>query len=177
MKDVFKELKVLDRKRKSCTAQINKDILETIFTSTSTFSSTILVTFLNCYLSPFQKKLLFLYLLCLLPRVNPLLCEWIFYGVNAPPPIQPGLRSIRFDLDWWTSWGCQLGERVCAWLTTPSAFFFPECVWLWSTIWRTVRGLLQSYLPLGSIFDNRFLCGGSGHPEVANGTFRPETRA
>ena len=47
MKDVFKELKVLGRKRKSCTAQINKDILETIFTSTSTFSSMILVTFLN----------------------------------------------------------------------------------------------------------------------------------
>ena len=45
MKDVFKELKVLGRKRKSCTAQINKDILETIFTSTSTFSSKILVTF------------------------------------------------------------------------------------------------------------------------------------
>ena len=43
MKDVFKELKVLDRKRK--TSQINKDILETIFTHTSTFSSTILVTF------------------------------------------------------------------------------------------------------------------------------------
>ena len=39
MKDVFKELKVLGRKRKSCTAQISKDILETIFTSTSTFSS------------------------------------------------------------------------------------------------------------------------------------------
>ena len=37
MKDVFKELKVLGRKRKSCTAQINKVILETIFTSTSTF--------------------------------------------------------------------------------------------------------------------------------------------
>ena len=32
MKDVFKELKVLGRKRKICTAQINKDILETIFT-------------------------------------------------------------------------------------------------------------------------------------------------
>ena len=32
MKDVFKELKVLGRKRKSCTSQINKDILETIFT-------------------------------------------------------------------------------------------------------------------------------------------------
>ena len=47
MKDVFKELKVLGRKRKSCTSQINKDILETIFTSTSTFSSTILVTFLR----------------------------------------------------------------------------------------------------------------------------------
>ena len=46
-KDVFKELKVLDRKRKSCTAQINKDILETIFTSTSTLSSTIIVTFEN----------------------------------------------------------------------------------------------------------------------------------
>ena len=45
MKDVFKELKVLGRKRKSCTSQINKDILETIFTSTSTFSSTILITF------------------------------------------------------------------------------------------------------------------------------------
>ena len=43
MKDVFKELKVLGRKRKSCTAQINKDILETIFASTST----ILVTFLR----------------------------------------------------------------------------------------------------------------------------------
>ena len=28
MKDVFKELKVLGRKRKSCTAQINTDILE-----------------------------------------------------------------------------------------------------------------------------------------------------
>ena len=41
MKDVFEELKVLSRKRKSCTAQINKDILDTIFTSTSTF----LVTF------------------------------------------------------------------------------------------------------------------------------------
>ena len=47
MKDVFKELKVLGRKRKSYTTQINKDILETIFTSTSTFSSTILVTFWN----------------------------------------------------------------------------------------------------------------------------------
>ena len=46
MKDVFKELKVLGRKRESCTSQINKDILETIFTGTSTFSSTILVTFL-----------------------------------------------------------------------------------------------------------------------------------
>ena len=45
MKDVFKELKVLGRKRKSRTSQINEDILETIFTSTSTFSSTILVTF------------------------------------------------------------------------------------------------------------------------------------
>ena len=45
MKDVFKELKVLGTKRKNCTSQINKDILETIFTSTSMFSSTILVTF------------------------------------------------------------------------------------------------------------------------------------
>ena len=47
MKDVFKELKVLGRKRTSCTSQINKDILETIITSTNTFSSTILVTFLE----------------------------------------------------------------------------------------------------------------------------------
>jgi len=47
MKDVFKELKVLGRKGKSCTSQMNKDILETIFKSTSTFSSTILVTFLR----------------------------------------------------------------------------------------------------------------------------------
>ena len=76
MKDVFKELKVLGRERKSCTSQINKDILETIFTSTSTFSSTILVTFLRVVLEPpFQKKTLFLYLLCLLPRVDPLLRE------------------------------------------------------------------------------------------------------
>ena len=45
MKDVFKELKVLGRKRKSCTAQINKDILEIIFTSTSTFNSTIISNF------------------------------------------------------------------------------------------------------------------------------------
>ena len=47
MKDVFKELKVLGRKKKNCTSQINKDILETIFTSTSTFSITFVVTFLN----------------------------------------------------------------------------------------------------------------------------------
>ena len=45
MENVFKELKVLGRKMKSCTAQINKDMLEIIFTSTSTFSSTIIVTF------------------------------------------------------------------------------------------------------------------------------------
>ena len=44
MKDVFKELKVLGRKRKSCTAQINKDVLETIFTRTITFDSTVIVT-------------------------------------------------------------------------------------------------------------------------------------
>ena len=44
MKDVFKELKVLGRERKSCTAQINKDILETIFTRTITFDSTVIVT-------------------------------------------------------------------------------------------------------------------------------------
>ena len=37
MEDVFKELKVLGRKGNSCTAQINKDILETIFTRTITF--------------------------------------------------------------------------------------------------------------------------------------------
>ena len=60
MKDVFKEFKVLGRKWKNCTAQINKDILETIFTSTSTFSSTIVVTFLELLLeSRFQKKLCF----------------------------------------------------------------------------------------------------------------------
>ena len=29
MKDVFKELKVLGKERKSCTSQISKDILET----------------------------------------------------------------------------------------------------------------------------------------------------
>ena len=52
MKDVFKELKVWGRKRKRCTSQIYKDILETIFTSTSTFSSTILVTFLELILEP-----------------------------------------------------------------------------------------------------------------------------
>ena len=44
MKDVFKELKVLGRKGKSCTAQINKDILETIFTPTITFDNTVIVT-------------------------------------------------------------------------------------------------------------------------------------
>ena len=44
MKDVFKELKVLGRKRNSCTTQINKDILETIFTRTITFDSTVIVT-------------------------------------------------------------------------------------------------------------------------------------
>ena len=80
MKDVFK---VLSKKRKSCTSQINKDILETIFTSTSTstFSSTILVTFLELIFEPcFQKKLLFLYPFPLLPRVDPFLREWISFG-------------------------------------------------------------------------------------------------
>ena len=41
MKDVFKELKVLGRKGKVALHKINKNILETIFTSTST----ILVTY------------------------------------------------------------------------------------------------------------------------------------
>ena len=49
MKDVFKELKVLGRKRKSRTGQINKDVLETIFTSKSTF----LVTFLRVVTSAY----------------------------------------------------------------------------------------------------------------------------
>ena len=53
IKDVFKELKVLGRKKKSCTAQINKDILETIFRSTSTFFSHF---FENCYLSPIFRR-------------------------------------------------------------------------------------------------------------------------
>ena len=44
MKDVFKKLKVLGRERKSGTAQINKDILETIFTRIITFDSTVIVT-------------------------------------------------------------------------------------------------------------------------------------
>ena len=44
MKDVFKELQVLCRERKSGTAQINKDIIETIFTRTITFDSTAIVT-------------------------------------------------------------------------------------------------------------------------------------
>ena len=53
MKYVFKELKVLGKKGKSCTAQINKDILETIFTSTSTF----LVTFLRVVTwAPFSEE-------------------------------------------------------------------------------------------------------------------------
>ena len=60
MKDVFKELNVLGRKRKSCTSQINKDILETILTSTSTFSSHFLELIVESLLEPrFQKKLCF----------------------------------------------------------------------------------------------------------------------
>ena len=170
----MKELKVLGRKRKSCTSQINKDILETIFTSTSTFSSTILVTFSTVvtWASVFRRNSYFYILFVFFHAWIHSLANGFFTGVNAPPPIQPGLRSIRLDLDWRTPWGCQLEERVCSWLTTPPAFLFPE----WSARgrpfgerWRTVRGPLRSHLPLGRIFDDRFLCGGSGHPDVAKG--------
>ena len=76
MKDVFKELKVLGRERKSCTAQINKDILETIFTPTITFDRTVIVTTSRVDTWPrFQKKSLFLSSPCLLPHVNPSLRE------------------------------------------------------------------------------------------------------
>ena len=42
MKDGSRNLRFWVEKRKSCTAQINKDILEIIFTSTSTFLATFL---------------------------------------------------------------------------------------------------------------------------------------
>ena len=44
MKDAFKEFKVLGRKGKVALHKINKDILETIFTRTITFDSTVIVT-------------------------------------------------------------------------------------------------------------------------------------
>ena len=134
MKDVFKELKVLGRKRKSCIAQINKDILETIFTRTITFSSTICHFFKLIFEPRFQKKLLFLYLFCLLPRVDPFLREWIFYGGKRTSANQAGVAVHPLIQIGGLRGGCQLRERVCAWLTTPPAFFFPECVCPWTSI-------------------------------------------
>ena len=61
-------------------AMINWKV-DTILYVQTTFCSTIVVTFLELIFEPpFQKKLLFLYIFCLLPRVDPVLREWISYG-------------------------------------------------------------------------------------------------